>query len=151
MEYLYSLTFGRSSSKNFLSCSSCNTLFTLRVTISSVEKEVQQGKNQIDAAKEAGVTHIVVSTLEGVTKVAGDRLKKIHGWACAHFDSKDQITEYAKASGANVTYLYTSFYVSPVSSIYSQLVTPRKCCAVRKFLVILSPSQRRRRQISFGV
>jgi NhaP-type Na+/H+ and K+/H+ antiporter len=79
----------------------------------SVEVEAQQGKNQIDAAKEAGVSHVVLSTLEGVTKVVGDRMKKLKdGWVCAHFDSKDLITDYAKASGMNVTYLYTSTYVS---------------------------------------
>jgi uncharacterized protein YbjT (DUF2867 family) len=82
----------------------------------SVEYEYKQGVNQIDAAREAGVRHIVLSTLEGVTRVVGDRMRKVDGYAVPHFDSKDMVTGYAKASGCNVTYLYTSFYVSIVSA-----------------------------------
>jgi hypothetical protein len=78
----------------------------------SFDNEVEQGVNQIDAAREAGVRHVVLSTLEGVEKVVGERMKKVGGHAVAHFDSKDKITDYAKDSGLNVTYLYTSFYVS---------------------------------------
>lgn len=63
------------------------------------EKEIQQGKNLIDAAKAANVSHFVWSTLEDT-----DPIK------VPHFDSKARIDDYLQASGVPRTSLYTSFY-----------------------------------------
>jgi len=78
--------------------------------IFDVNREIQQGKNQVDACKEAGVAHVVFSTLEGVKKVGGDKFKLIGEWAVPHFDGKDVITDYLVASGLNYSLLYTCFY-----------------------------------------
>ncbi|KAF8310110.1 NAD(P)-binding protein [Clavulina sp. PMI_390] len=62
-------------------------------------EETQHGKNIVDAAKAAGVNHLVWSTLE--------RIKGVH---CYHFEGKANVDDYLKASGVPYTSLTTSFY-----------------------------------------
>jgi uncharacterized protein YbjT (DUF2867 family) len=57
--------------------------------IVGAEKEIQQGKNMADAAKEAGVQHFVYSSAAGADQNSG----------VDHFDSKFVIEEYIKSSG----------------------------------------------------
>jgi len=67
--------------------------------VMSGEKETEQGKTLVDAAKAAGVKHFVWSTLD-LTKNP----------SCDHWDSKYRVDEYLKAGGVPRTSLYTSFY-----------------------------------------
>jgi len=61
--------------------------------------EIQQGKNLIDAAKEAGVQFFVWSSLPSATKLSGGKLTNVH-----HFDNKAVVKDYLHASGlANAT------------------------------------------------
>lgn len=78
----------------------------------SAEKEKAQAKNIADAARAAGVNHIVWSTLEDTrTLMAADdqRMPMLQGkYRVPHFDAKDEANAYF--SGLPVTYLVTSFY-----------------------------------------
>jgi uncharacterized protein YbjT (DUF2867 family) len=78
----------------------------------SAEKEKAQAKNIADAAKAAGVKHIVWSTLEDTRKLmkADDKRMPIlqQKYRVPHFDAKAEANEYFK--GLPVTYLVTSFY-----------------------------------------
>jgi uncharacterized protein YbjT (DUF2867 family) len=78
----------------------------------SGEKEIQQAKNIAEAAKAAGVKHVIWSTLEDTRKLmAADdqRMPILQGkYRVPHFDAKAEAD--AAFSGLPVTYLVTSFY-----------------------------------------
>ncbi|XP_078687411.1 nmrA-like family domain-containing protein 1 isoform X2 [Branchiostoma floridae x Branchiostoma belcheri] len=70
--------------------------------------EIKQGKAVADAAKAAGVKHMVFSSLENV--------QKILGFPCLHLDSKAQIEEYMKSLGLPLTVVkYPGFYENYLS------------------------------------
>ena len=77
----------------------------------SAEKELQHGKNLVDAAKATGIKHFVWSTLEDTRKYLPS-LKLVSGpYAVPHFDAKGEIDDYMKAQlGQAGTSLYTSMY-----------------------------------------
>ncbi|KAK9826178.1 hypothetical protein WJX81_004436 [Elliptochloris bilobata] len=81
----------------------------------SAETETQQGVNAVDAAKEAGVGHVVFSTLEDVRKYvpkgAIPELSHAPGRVVAHFESKDAVMEHMKALGVPWTALLTCVYM----------------------------------------
>lgn len=70
------------------------------------KKEYQQGANVVDAAKEAGVQHLIISTLKDVTKLSNGEFPHVY-----HFDSKAKIAEYAKNSGVPTTQFMPGFYM----------------------------------------
>ena len=78
----------------------------------SGEKEIQQAKNIAEAAKAAGVQHVIWSTLEDTrTLMSADdtRMPILQGkYRVPHFDAKAEAN--AAFSGLPVTYLVTSFY-----------------------------------------
>src|SRR5262245_9574632 len=78
----------------------------------SAEKEKAQAKNIADAAKAAGVKHVIWSTLEDTRKLmeAGDKRMPTlqEKYRVPHFDAKAEADAYF--SGQPVTYLVTSFY-----------------------------------------
>jgi len=78
----------------------------------SAEKEKAQAKNIADAAKAAGVKHVIWSTLEDTRKLmsADDKRMPIlqQKYRVPHFDAKAEADAYF--SGLPVTYLVTSFY-----------------------------------------
>src|SRR5688572_25350204 len=78
----------------------------------SGEKEIQQAKNIAEAAKAAGVKHVIWSTLEDTRKLmsADDtRMPMLQGkYRVPHFDAKADAN--AAFSGLPTTYLVTSFY-----------------------------------------
>ena len=78
----------------------------------SAEKEKQQAKNIADAAKAAGVKHVIWSTLEDTRKLmkADDKRMPMlqNVYRVPHFDAKAEANAYF--SGLPVTYLVTSFY-----------------------------------------
>ncbi|OMP88419.1 NmrA-like family domain-containing protein 1 [Diplodia seriata] len=69
--------------------------------------EVSQGKNVADAAKEAGVEHLIFSSLLNVTKETNGRLKHV-----PHFDGKADIEEYIRQSGTPATFYLPGYYMS---------------------------------------
>jgi uncharacterized protein YbjT (DUF2867 family) len=80
----------------------------------SPEKELQQAKNLAGAAKTAGVTHTVWSTLEDTRKrvpLSDDRMPTLQAkYKVPHFDAKGEADELFRAAGVPTTFLATSFY-----------------------------------------
>jgi uncharacterized protein YbjT (DUF2867 family) len=78
----------------------------------SAEKEKAQAKNIAEAAKAAGVKHVIWSTLEDTRKLMEPGDKRMptlqEKYRVPHFDAKAEADAYF--SGLPVTYLVTSFY-----------------------------------------
>src|SRR5215510_2702590 len=78
----------------------------------SGEKEKAQAKNIADAAKAAGVKHVIWSTLEDTRKLMDPNDKRMpflqEKYRVPHFDAKAESDAYF--GGLPVTYLVTSFY-----------------------------------------
>ena len=78
----------------------------------SAEKEKAQAKNIADAAKAAGVKHVIWSTLEGTRKFMSPDDKRMpmlqEKYRVPHFDAKDEANAYF--SDLPATFLITSFY-----------------------------------------
>ncbi|KAJ6779891.1 hypothetical protein PWT90_08663 [Aphanocladium album] len=73
----------------------------------SADTELAQGKAVTDAAKAAGVKHIIASTLLNVTEMSKGRLPGV-----THFDSKAKIEQYIRQSGIPATFFLPGFYMS---------------------------------------
>lgn len=80
----------------------------------SVEKEMEHAKNMAEAAAEAGVRHIIWSTLEDTRKwvpLSDDRMPTLQGkYKVPHFDGKGEANSYFMESGVPFTLLHTSFF-----------------------------------------
>lgn len=80
----------------------------------SAEKEVAQAKNMAEAAKQAGVQHVIWSTLEDTRKwvpLSDSRMPTLHGkYKVPHFDGKGEADQVFGQAGAPTTLLLTSFY-----------------------------------------
>jgi uncharacterized protein YbjT (DUF2867 family) len=78
----------------------------------SGEKEKAQAKNIADAARAAGVKHVIWSTLEDTRKLMDASDKRMpmlqEKYRVPHFDAKAEADAYF--AGLPVTYLVTSFY-----------------------------------------
>ncbi|HEX6999331.1 MAG TPA: NmrA/HSCARG family protein [Gammaproteobacteria bacterium] len=78
----------------------------------SGEKEKAQAKNVAEAAKAAGVKHVIWSTLEDIRQFMSPDDKRMpilqEKYRVPHFDAKAEADAYF--SGLPVTYLVTSFY-----------------------------------------
>lgn len=73
----------------------------------SKEREVQQGKNIVDAAKENNVQHLILSSLLNVTELTNGKLDKV-----LHFDGKAEVEAYARSVGVPSTFFMPGFYLS---------------------------------------
>ncbi|KAL5043537.1 hypothetical protein BDW71DRAFT_187899 [Aspergillus fruticulosus] len=69
--------------------------------------ELTQGKNVADAAKQAGVQHLIFSSLLNVTESTGGRLKNV-----PHFDHKAQIEQYIRDLGIPATFVLPGYFMS---------------------------------------
>ena len=80
----------------------------------SPEKETAQGRNLANAAKAAGVQHVVWSTFEDVrdfVSLDDDRMPTLmERYKVPHFDAKAEANKYFEEAGVPTTFLYTSFY-----------------------------------------
>jgi uncharacterized protein YbjT (DUF2867 family) len=80
----------------------------------SPEKENLHAKNMAEAASEAGVKHVIWSTLEDSRKfipLSDDRMPTLQGkYKVPHFDAKGESNIYFEESGVPYTLLNTSFY-----------------------------------------
>ncbi|KAH7142937.1 nmrA family transcriptional regulator [Dactylonectria estremocensis] len=81
----------------------------------NAETEITQGKNVADAAKEAGVSHIIFSSLLNVTEVTGGRLKHV-----PHFDGKAKIEEYIRSTGITCTFVLPGYFMSNYNQLLRQ-------------------------------
>jgi uncharacterized protein YbjT (DUF2867 family) len=80
----------------------------------SVEKEQQEVKNFIEAAKGSQLKHIIWSTLEDTRNwiaLDNESMPTLHGkYKVPHFDGKGEADNFFKESGLPTTCLRTSFY-----------------------------------------
>lgn len=80
----------------------------------SPEKENQHAKNLAEAASEAGVKHVIWSTLEDTRKwipLDDDRMPTLkEKYKVPHFDAKGESNKYFENCGVPYTLLNTSFY-----------------------------------------
>lgn len=80
----------------------------------SPEKEMAEAKNMAEAAKEAGLKHIIWSTLEDVRKhvpLHDNSMPTLHGkYKVPHFDGKGECDQYFIDAGLPTTFMYVSYY-----------------------------------------
>jgi uncharacterized protein YbjT (DUF2867 family) len=78
------------------------------------EKEISQARNMAQAAKDAGVKHVIWSTLEDTRKsipLSDDRMPTLLGkYKVPHFDGKGEADAIFSELGVPTTFLVTSFY-----------------------------------------
>lgn len=80
----------------------------------SPERELAQATNMAEAAKDAGLEHVVWSTLEDTREwvpLHDDRMPTLMGqYKVPHFDAKGEANEAFTALGVPTTFLMASFY-----------------------------------------
>jgi uncharacterized protein YbjT (DUF2867 family) len=80
----------------------------------SPERELKQAKNMAEAGKEAGLEHVIWSTLEDTRKwvpLDDDRMPTLmEKYKVPHFDAKGEADDYFSDSKVPYTLLFTSFY-----------------------------------------
>ena len=80
----------------------------------SPETELRQAGNIAEAAKRAGVKHVVWSTLEDTRRrvpLDDARMPTLHGkYKVPHFDAKGEANDVFRRAGVPTTFLNTSFY-----------------------------------------
>jgi uncharacterized protein YbjT (DUF2867 family) len=78
------------------------------------EKEISQARNMAQAAKEAGLKHVIWSTLEDTRDsipLSDDRMPTLMGkYKVPHFDGKGEANTAFTDLGVPTTFLLTSFY-----------------------------------------
>lgn len=86
-----------------------HTVFLVTNYWESVSKDVEytQGKNVADAAKAAGVSHFIFSSLIHVTEESGGRLSHV-----PHFDSKAEVEKHARQIGIPATFVMPGYFMS---------------------------------------
>lgn len=73
--------------------------------------EFQQGKNVADAAKAAGISHLIFSSLINVTEASKGALPNV-----PHFDGKADIEKYIRTSGIPATFVMAGYFMSNLFS-----------------------------------
>lgn len=80
----------------------------------SAEREMAEAKAMADAAKEAGLKHVIWSTLEDTREyipLSDDRMPTLMGkYKVPHFDGKGESNKFFTEAGVPTTFLLTSFY-----------------------------------------
>jgi uncharacterized protein YbjT (DUF2867 family) len=80
----------------------------------SPEREMAEAKSIAEAARYAGLKHVVWSTFEDTRKwvpLSDDRMPTLQEkYKVPHFDGKAEANRYFQQAGVPTTYLYTSFY-----------------------------------------
>lgn len=87
-----------------------HSVFLLTTPMSGVtgsDAELKQGKNVTDVAKEAGVQHLIFSSLLNVTETSGGRLTNV-----PHFDQKAQVEQYIRSTGIPATFVLPGSFMS---------------------------------------
>jgi uncharacterized protein YbjT (DUF2867 family) len=80
----------------------------------SPEKELAHARNLAEAVKQAGVRHVIWSTLEDTRRwipLSDDRMPTLLGkYKVPHFDAKGEADRFFTDAGVPTTFLLTSFY-----------------------------------------
>ena len=81
-------------------------------------REYDQGVNLIDAAAEAGVGHLVLSTLPSSRKISRDLMD------LPHFETKARMEEYAQLQHVPFTFVHVAFYYENFLNYFPPLRQP---------------------------
>ncbi len=80
----------------------------------SPDKELAQAASMARAARDAGLSHVIWSTLEDTRRwvpLADDRMPTLMDkWKVPHYDAKGEANHFFADAGVPTTYLLTSFY-----------------------------------------
>jgi uncharacterized protein YbjT (DUF2867 family) len=80
----------------------------------SPEKEMEEARRMAEAAKEAGLKHVIWSTLEDTRQwvpLDDDRMPTLQGkYKVPHFDAKGESDKFFRDEGVPTTFLRASFY-----------------------------------------
>ncbi|KAK4104398.1 NmrA-domain-containing protein [Parathielavia hyrcaniae] len=82
------------------------------VTGAAPGTEFEHGKNVADAAKAAGVQHLVFSSLINVTEASNGRLPHV-----AHFDRKAEVEKYIRSLGTPATFIQPGYYMTNFTNL----------------------------------
>lgn len=82
----------------------CDAVFGVTNYWEHGAREVQHGRNLIDAITHSGVQHTILSTLPHTKLLSGGRFE------VPHFDTKARIEEYAREQNLPATYLHATFF-----------------------------------------
>jgi uncharacterized protein YbjT (DUF2867 family) len=82
----------------------CDSVFGLTNFWEHFGCETVHGKNIVDAARQSGVSHLVMSTLPSSLALSGGEI------AVAHFEAKAEVEVYARKSGLPTTFVHVAFY-----------------------------------------
>jgi uncharacterized protein YbjT (DUF2867 family) len=86
------------------------------------EKETTAGRNFLNACKESGVKHVILSSLPSSSMSSGLLTK---GIKVPHFDSKAAIENYLRSLGLRHTILHFGFYFENFLTIFKPMKDPR--------------------------
>jgi len=82
----------------------CTAVFGVTNFWEAYFREYDQGVNLIDAAAEAGVGHLVISTLPSSRKLSGDTID------LPHFETKAHMEQHAQLRNVPSTFVHVAFY-----------------------------------------
>lgn len=82
--------------------------------------EKQQGQNIADLAKEAGIQHLIWSSLYDVNKLTNGKFPNVE-----HFDSKAAVEQYIRDIGVPATFFMPGFFMSNFETMINQF-SPNK-------------------------
>jgi len=104
-----------------------------------IKKEIAQGKNIADAAKEASVEHLLYSTLENTMELeSAKHISLIGGYRVPHFDGKGEVDAYMKKlSFPKLTLLYTSFYLENLTGAMKPAPVPGSCGPCQTYMIAM--------------
>lgn len=81
----------------------CEGVFGVTSFWEHLDREIEHGRNLVDAAERTGVSHLVLSTLPSVRAV--DPSLDV-----PHFETKAAVEAYARESGVPATFVHVAFY-----------------------------------------
>lgn len=90
----------------------CWGLFAVTNFWEHFDKEFQQGKNTVDAAKSAGIEYTVLSSLPSTKKESSGE------FTVPHFEGKAAFEDYAREVGLNMTVVHVAFYYENFLSFF---------------------------------
>lgn len=88
-----------------------------RARRTAAQAELEQAANAARAAHDAGVAHVVWSTLEDTRDFFGDtdRVPSVEGYKVPHFDAKAEADALFTGYGVPTTFLRTTFYFDNIA------------------------------------
>ncbi|KUM66029.1 hypothetical protein ACN42_g1014 [Penicillium freii] len=81
----------------------------------SMEVEIQQGRNLVDAAKESAVSHFIWSSLLNVKELTHGKFTHAY-----QFDGKAEVEKYARQVGIPATFFLAGMYMQSLSASFRQ-------------------------------